>query len=267
MKSEIRLQKFLSQSGVCSRRKAEELIRGGRVEVNGRTAGIGESVAAGSAVVRVDGKRILASQQEHATLVLNKPRHYVCTHSDPHQEQTVFDLLPKQLRDPRLACAGRLDKDTEGLLILTTDGDLAQRITHPSHRVVKRYLARVHRDLQGEDIPKLLRGRTVEGQWLQFEKVIPSKHDRTEFEIHLDHGRKREIRRLLEAFGYLVKRLKRTQIGGYKMRGLARGQAKVLRPAEIRALLSSPPEPGKRSARNPGSAPGNQKPGFDITTR
>ena len=239
VKNEIRLQKFLSQSGICSRRKAEELIREGRVDVDGETAQIGQSVASGSAVVKVDGKRILANQQEHLTLALNKPRHYVCTHSDPFQDQTIFDLLPKQWQDPRLVCAGRLDKDTEGLLILTTDGELAQRLTHPSHQVIKRYLVRVHRDLEGEDIPKLLRGRTIEGQWLQFDKIIPPKHSQTEFEIHIDHGKKREIRRLLESFGYLVKRLRRTQIGGFKMRGLARGQARPLRKPEIQAILSS----------------------------
>ncbi|MGE9291674.1 MAG: pseudouridine synthase [Puniceicoccales bacterium] len=242
MKSEIRLQKFLSQSGVCSRRKAEDLIREGRVEVDEHIATIGESIVPGSSVVKVDGKRILARQQDHLTLALNKPRHYVCTHSDPHQDQTVFDLLPKLWQDPRMVCAGRLDKDTEGLLVLTTDGDLAQRLTHPSKRVIKRYQVRVQRDLAGEDIPKLLRGRTLEGQWLQFDKIIPPKHKGCEFEVHLDHGKKREIRRLLESFGYLVKRLKRTQIGAYKMRGLARGQAKPLKPSEIRALLAPAPE-------------------------
>jgi len=239
MKTEIRLQKFLSQEGICSRRKAEELIRSGCVEVDGEIAEIGQSVVPGSSVVKVDGKRILAKQQEHLTLALNKPRHYVCTHSDPHQDQTVFDLLPKQWHDPRLVCAGRLDKDTEGLLILTTDGDLAQRLTHPSQRVVKRYQVRVQRDLAKEDIPKLLRGRTLEGQWLQFDRLIASKYKGTDFEVHLDHGKKREIRRLLESFGYLVKKLKRTHIGGLQMRGLARGQAKPLKAPEIRALLSA----------------------------
>tara|TARA_R100000027_G_scaffold67314_2_gene65545 strand:- start:22599 stop:23348 length:750 start_codon:yes stop_codon:yes gene_type:complete len=239
VKSEIRLQKFLSQSGVCSRRKAEELIQEGRVEVDNRIATIGESITPGSTVVHVDGKRVIARQQDHLTLILNKPRHYVCTHADPHQDNTVFDLLPKQWQDPRLVCAGRLDKDTEGLLVLTTDGDLAQRLTHPSKRVIKRYQVRVQRDLQGEDIPRLLRGRTIEGQWLQFDKIIPPKHKANEFEVHLDHGKKREIRRLLESFGYLVKRLKRTQVGAYKLRGLARGQVRPLRTSEIRAMLAS----------------------------
>jgi len=246
MKTAIRLQKFLSQEGVCSRRKAEDLIRAGSVEVDGETAEIGQTVVPGSSVVKVEGKRIIARQEEHVTLALNKPRHTVCTHSDPHQDRTVFDLLPKQFQDQRLVCAGRLDKDTEGLLVLTTDGDLAQRLTHPSHRVVKRYSVRVQRDLQGEDIPKLLRGRTVEGQWLQFEKVIPGRGKADEFEVHLEHGKKREIRRLLEAFGYLVKRLKRTQIGGYRMRGLARGQVKPLRSSEIRALLGSSSSRGEK---------------------
>jgi len=249
MRSEIRLQKFLSQAGFCSRRKAEELIRAGAVEVDGETAGLGLSVVPGSSVVKVDGKRILASQEEHITLALNKPRNTVCTRSDPHQDQTVFDLLPKQFQDSRLVCAGRLDKDTEGLLVLTTDGDLAQRLTHPSHRVVKRYEVKVHRDLQGTDIPKLLRGRTVEGQWLQFEKVVSGRGKADEFEVHLEHGKKREIRRLLEAFGYFVKKLRRTQIGGYRMRGLARGQAKPLRRPEIKALLSPSRRPsGRRSS-------------------
>ena len=141
-----------------------------------------------------------------------------------------------------MVCAGRLDKDTEGLLVLTTDGDLAQRLTHPSKRVIKRYQVRVHRDLSSEDIPKLLRGRTLEGQWLQFDRVIASKHSKTDFDVHLDHGKKREIRRLLESFGYFVKKLKRIQIGSYKMRGLARGQAKPLRSSEIKEMLDSSAE-------------------------
>lgn len=240
----MRLQKFLSQAGHCSRRKAEELIREGRVEVDGRTATIGESVPVGGAVVKVDGKRVLRPERPHLTLALNKPRHTVCTRSDPRGERTVFDLVPKQWNDPRLVCAGRLDKDTEGLLVLTTDGDLAQSLTHPSRRVVKRYLVRVQRELQEADVPKLLRGRTIEGQWLQFDRIVASKGDPAEFEVHIDHGKKREIRRLLEAFGYLVKRLKRFQVGGYKLRGLARGQARPLKPGEIRALLSEPDRKG-----------------------
>ncbi|MEM0965538.1 MAG: pseudouridine synthase [Verrucomicrobiota bacterium] len=238
MSKRVRLQKFISQAGICSRRKAEDLIREGRVSVDDKAAELGQTVDPEKERVFIDQKPVVMEEKPHLTLILNKPRHYVCTHSDPHQDETVFDLLPKQWRDPRLVCAGRLDKDSEGLLVLSTDGELVQRLTHPSRRIVKRYLVKVQRDLEAADVPKLLRGRTIEGQWLQFDKLVPPKGLRTEFEVHLDHGKKREIRRLLESFGYLVKRLKRTQVGGLKMRGLARGQARPLRSPEIKAMLS-----------------------------
>jgi len=239
----VKLQKFMAETGLCSRREAENRIREGRVEVDGETATIGDRIDPDTARVRVDGRILRPRQQAHRTLVVNKPRRCVCTHRDPHAERTVFDLVPPSLRDDRLLCAGRLDKDSEGLVVLSTDGDLVQRLAHPTGRIVKRYRVRVQRPLEEGDIPKLLRGRTVEGDWLQFDRVVllPSKsHPGCELEVHLSHGRKREIRRLLQSFGYLVKRLERFQIGGYRLRGLARGQVRPLRGPEIKRLLAPP---------------------------
>jgi len=236
----VRLQKFLSEAGVCSRRKAETLIEELRVTVDGQVAEIGQSIIPGKAVVQVDGQRVRLPQKQKITCAMNKPRRCVCTHSDPNADRTVFDLLPKELRQERLVCAGRLDKDSEGLLILTSDGDLAQRLTHPSRQIIKKYQVKVQRALESKDIPALLKGKSVEGQWLQFVKIILPKNSTNgseQFEIHLDHGKKREIRRLLKEFGYLVKRLKRTQIGAYRMRGIPRGHVKVLRDSEIKLLL------------------------------
>lgn len=239
----MRLQKFLSEQGVCSRRQAEVWIEEGRITVNGQVAALGQKVDPQGDTVMVGRRRVQVKDRTPQTYILHKPRHIVCTHADPHHERNVFDLLPAHLQRERLLIAGRLDKDSEGLLLLTTDGDLVQRITHPTSGVIKRYRVKVHRPFDEALIPKLLEGREVEGDFLRFEKVVPAKMGpdaKQRLEIHLEHGRKREIRRLLETHGYFVKRLQRFQIGGLVLKGLGPGMFRKLSEREIKRLFETP---------------------------
>lgn len=236
----VRLQKFMADEGVASRRQSEVMIEEGQVEVDGKIAELGTKVDPAKNVVTVNGKRI-GGRGHKATLVLavHKPRGYLCSNRDPHHERTVFTLLPPSLAKERLFCAGRLDKESEGLVILTNDGALSQRLTHPSNQIVKRYRVLLDRPFDLKHTRNLLQGITWEGERLKVEKVIPEKvtTEIRRLELHLGHGKKREIRRLLIALGYGVKRLQRFQIGGLKLRGIASGRAKVLQEDEIEQLF------------------------------
>lgn len=236
-----RIQKIIANSGLCSRREAERAIEEGNVRVNGKVAQLGDK-ATPAAAIFVNNKPILRQQVRSVTLIMNKPKGVLCTNADPHAERTVFELLPPDLQRQRLFCAGRLDKDSEGLLVITNDGDLAHRITHPSTQVVKRYRVVLHRDFNKEDIPKLLAGTEYEGDFLQAEKVIPAPavgdgHQRR-LEVHLHHGKKREVRRLFEANRYFVKKLVRVQIGGIVLKNIPRGGIKILGKKDIERLFN-----------------------------
>ncbi|WOO41652.1 pseudouridine synthase [Rubellicoccus peritrichatus] len=235
----VRLQKYIADAGICSRRKAEEMIREDRVTVNGKPAEIGMSVRQGDKVV-VDGRGIGRKAPESLTLMMNKPRGVLCTNHDPHHYKTVFTLLPSEYLKYRLFCAGRLDKESEGLVIITNDGALANAITHPSGGVIKRYRVLLNKPLETKHIEKLLNGVTREGERLYAEKIIPASHGpdkEMRCEVHLQQGRKREIRRLFEAFGYHVKRLNRFQMGQLVLKKLAPGMARPLKPEELESLF------------------------------
>ncbi|MDP0501961.1 MAG: pseudouridine synthase [Verrucomicrobiota bacterium JB022] len=242
MQESVRLQKYLAEQGVASRRNADRMILEGRVEVDGEVAEPGTKVIPGKSVVKLDGRRVLAKQRTHVTLALHKPKGYLCSHHDPHHQRTVFELLPLPLQKERLLIAGRLDLESEGLLILTNDGDLAQRLTHPTNRVIKRYRVELDRTFSDEDRGKLLNGISWEGERLKVERVITNTAKGPEsgkrLEVHLDHGKKREIRRLFYALGYDVRYLQRFQIGQYSLKGLSAGAFQVLGRNEIRRLLS-----------------------------
>jgi 23S rRNA pseudouridine2605 synthase len=145
----IRLQKHLADSGVCSRRAAEALIAQGEVWVNGVRATVGQKVTPGIDKVTVSGKSVRATAQPRVTLAMHKPRGLICSNDDPHHAETIFTVLPREFSRLRFFCAGRLDKDSEGLVILTTDGDLAHRLMHPSNIVVKRYYVELKRAPEG----------------------------------------------------------------------------------------------------------------------
>lgn len=232
----IRLQKFLSQAEVCSRRKAEALIADGMVRVNGKVATLGQSIVPAEDIVKIGSKTIAAGTRENIILMMNKPRGYVCTNLDPHNAQTVFQLVPAEYARHKLFCVGRLDKDSEGLLLITNDGDLANKIIHPSSDIIKRYEVTLNRDYDPALTPRLLKGVKDEDDFLRFTNVIRFP-DGCKLEIHLNQGRKREIRRLFEIFGFYVKTLVRFQIGGLILKKMPPGDCRKLSKREIESIF------------------------------
>lgn len=227
----IRLQKVIAESGLASRREAEEWIEHGLVTVNGKTAMIGQKVDPANDAIKVNGKILKRTTPKKIVLILNKPRGVLCSNRDPFHDKTVFDYLPRKYQKIKLFYAGRLDKDSQGMLVLTNDGQLANKITHPANKITKKYKVLLSKPLELKHIPKLLKGVNIEGEHLYATKIIPAtigvKRDLT-VEVHLEQGRKREIRRLFEAFGYFVERLQRFQIGGLTLKGLKVGEVKEL---------------------------------------
>ncbi|MGF1483096.1 MAG: pseudouridine synthase [Opitutales bacterium] len=233
----VRVHKYMADRGLCSRREAERWIEEGRVLINGKPARIGQKLDPAGDHVQVDGRSLGGKRTTRPlTLVMNKPKGFLCSNADPFHARTIFDLLPPNYRRERLFCAGRLDKDSEGLVVLTNNGDLANRLTHPSSGVIKRYRVQVHKPFDRAHIPRLLQGIQYEGEVYQAIKVVPQTKGpdlERRIEIHLDHGKKREIRQMLLALGYHVKKLHRFQIGNYVLKGLAPGQVKSLSEREL----------------------------------
>src|SRR3954468_13433388 len=190
----IRLQKFIADAGVCSRRAAEVLIAQGEVWVNGVAATLGQKVNPGVDKVTVDGKSVRTTAQPRITVAVHKPRGLVCSNEDPHHAATVFDLLPREFSKFRFFCAGRLDLDSEGLVILTTDGDLAHRLMHPSNVVVKGYHVTLKKAFPASRLSQLVRGVIIEGERLQVERaaLINASADQaaTDLDVHMHHGKK-----------------------------------------------------------------------------
>ncbi|MGC4115198.1 MAG: pseudouridine synthase [Myxococcales bacterium] len=270
----VRLQKFLADAGVCSRRAAEQLIAQGEVWVNGRPAALGQKIEPGVDRVIVEGQQVRAAVQPKITLAVNKPRGLVCSNDDPHNADTVFTLLPPKLAQYRFFTAGRLDKDSEGLVILTTDGDLAQRLTHPSNLVTKRYLVILEKGFPREKVPRLVNGIIADGERLKVEYANPVSLSpgglATSWDVHMHHGKKREIRQLFLGLGYPVKRLKRYQIGAFPLKGIPLRGGKQLSPAQIESLFAQPglapdaasirPAAEQPAARAKGRRPAGAKP-------
>jgi 23S rRNA pseudouridine2605 synthase len=227
-----RLQKVLSHAGVASRRAAEELMRGGRVWVNGRPATeLGMRVDARTAKIEVDGRRVNV-RGDRVYLILNKPAGYVTTASDPQRRPTVMDLVTSR---ERVYPVGRLDADTQGLLILTNDGELAHRLSHPRYRVPRTYLAEVLGSVAPETCTRLVDGvRLDDGPARATSaRIVAKSRGRSQVELVLGEGRKREVRRMLEALGHPVSKLVRTRFGPIDVRGLRAGATRALTPAEV----------------------------------
>ena len=240
----VRIQKFIADAGICSRRAAEALIVAGEVYVNGEKAGLGQKITPGTDKVSVKGKGVRAKAQPKLALVMHKPRGVVCSNSDPHAEQTIFDLLPREWARLRLFCAGRLDKDSEGLVILTSDGDLAHKLMHPSNLVVKRYYVSLEEPFPAGRLRQLLRGVVIENEHLKVEKaaLVNARVDGSspELDVHMHHGKKREIRQLFTALGFEVRRLRRYQIGALRLKGIPLRGVKQLSTKEIESLFAVP---------------------------
>lgn len=240
----IRLQKYLADAGVCSRRAAEALIAQSEVWVNGACATLGQKVIPGVDKVTVSGKSIRATAQPRITLAMHKPRGLVCSNEDPHNPETVFTVLPRDFARFRFFCAGRLDKDSEGLLILTTDGELANRLMHPSNTVVKRYLVSLKQPFPSTKKRLLIRGIVIEGERLKVERatlIAPNAQNAsTMIDVQMHHGKKREIRQLFTTLGYDVKRLRRYQIGAFPLKGIPLRAVKQLSSKEVQLLFKTP---------------------------
>jgi 23S rRNA pseudouridine2605 synthase len=230
----MRLNKALSGAGLGSRRAVEALVRDGRVTVNGEVVGdLGRRVDPRRDRVAVDGTAVVLDERRRYWL-LNKPAGVVTTAADPQGRPSVVQLVPPE---PRVFPVGRLDRDTEGLLLLTNDGPLTYRLTQVRFGVPKRYLAEVER-LPGNALSRLRRGVMLEDGPAKPERVrlLSSAGRRQMVEVVLVEGRNREVRRLLDAVGAPVRRLVRTALGPLRLRGLAPGEYRALRPEEVRSL-------------------------------
>ncbi|MDR1387241.1 MAG: rRNA pseudouridine synthase [Propionibacteriaceae bacterium] len=235
----VRLQKVLAQAGVASRRASENLMIEGRVEVNGRVVTeLGTRVDPAVDHIRVDGKR-LPPQRHHLYLVLNKPRGVVSTMSDPEGRPCLADYLPQ--RAGRLFHVGRLDVDTEGLIVLTNDGDLAQRLSHPKYEVAKTYLAEVEGVVERTVMGRLSLGVTLEDGPVRVDriKLVDATANLSLVEVVLHSGRNRVVRRLFEAVGHPVRRLGRTRVGPVRLGDLPSGRTRILTPQEVGELFDA----------------------------
>jgi pseudouridine synthase len=263
---EIRLQKILAQAGVASRRAAEKLIVDGRVAVNGETVRELGTKADPSDDIRVDGRRIRAAERKRYIL-LNKPAGFVTTRSDPQRRRTVLDLLGgvREYVYP----VGRLDYDTEGLLLLTNDGDLAVQLTHPRHGVERTYEARVAGIPDDEALERLRRGIPLDGhRTLPADVQLLSRSSkRPVVRLTIREGRNRQVRRMLEAVGHPVETLTRTRIGPLSDRQLKPGEWRELTAEEIRRLRdqavrpATTPRPAREDSRRPRPAAGRPRGG------
>lgn len=210
-----KLQKVLAAAGYGSRRELEQWISDGRVQVNGRVAKLGDRVSADDTVI-VDGKRarLLGTDQRIRVLVYNKPEGEVCTRSDPEGRKTVFDRLPR-LSGERWIVVGRLDINTTGLLLFTNNGELANRLMHPSYEVDREYLVRVHGQVDDAMIKRLREGVLLDDGIAKFSDVVPGERVGSNgwYTVALMEGRNREVRRLWESQGVEVNRLKRVRFG------------------------------------------------------
>jgi len=231
----VRLQKFLADAGIASRREGERLIQAGRVEVNGRVVtALGVRVEPERDQVRVDGRRV-RSVERRAYYLLNKPKGTITSASDPEGRPTVVELL-QGVRE-RVFPVGRLDWSSEGLLILTNDGDLAYRLTHPANHVAKVYRVKVKGSVEEDDLRALRRGLILDGR-----RTLPARVERISgqanswLEVTLYEGRKNQIRRMLDRLGHRVQKLKRIAIGPIRDRALKPGEWRRLTPDEIRRL-------------------------------
>jgi 23S rRNA pseudouridine2605 synthase len=236
---QVRLQKLLAQSGIASRRKCEELMLDGQVEVDGEVVTrLGTKVDPRTAVIRVSGRR-LPPASPHVYLVLNKPRGVVSTMTDPQRRRSLGDLVSE--RPERLFHVGRLDTDTEGLILLTNDGEFAQRVAHPSYELDKTYVAEVDGVVARATVRRILEGVEIDDRAVQVHacKVVSSTKDRSIVELVIHEGRNRIVRRLLDEVGHPVRRLTRTAIGPVVLRGLRPGALRELTRDELGTLLDA----------------------------
>ena len=232
----VRLQKFLADAGVASRRAGEQMILAGRVAVNGGVvAELGARVDPAHDRVAVDGKPVRARRKLY--VALNKPRGLVCSRKDEHDRPTIYGLLPGEWG--HLHSVGRLDYNSEGLIFLTNDGEFSLRLTHPRYGVRKKYVATVEGRVTNEVLGQLTRGLWHQGERLKAEqaRLVSASQAQSVVELELAQGKNREVRRLFESQRLAVKRLQRVQIGRIKLGELRLGKWRTLTEPEIKSLM------------------------------
>ena len=232
----MRLNKFLSAAGVCSRRKADELIQNGKVVVNGKlTTELGTIINEKTDEILVDGKKA-SLPVSHVYIKLNKPKGYACTASDEHGRKTIYELIDT---NERLFSIGRLDYDTEGLIILTNDGDFANHVAHPSYEIEKEYVVKVKGDMLESELAVLRKGVVENGVRMPKAgiKKLGFDGECSRLSVIIHEGQNHQVRRMFAAIGKDVKFLKLQRIGSVTLGGLKRGEYRPLRADEISALV------------------------------
>ncbi len=231
----MRINKYLASCGVASRRECDKLIESGSVKINGVTATLGAEVSDGDNIT-VNGNTVTVKKNEY--YILNKPKGYLCTVKDDKGRKTVLDLMPATTG--RIYPVGRLDYDSEGLLILTTDGELAQHLMHPSNEVPKTYLVKIEGTITEAGLNPIRSGIDIGGYVTKKCKahIVETNKAYTKIHVTVTEGKNREIRKMFEAIGKEVTLLKRIKIGDLSLRGLDRGAYRKLTPAEVDYLHS-----------------------------
>lgn len=234
----VRLNKYIADCGVCSRRAADKLIACGLVSINGKIVKeLGISVDETNDSVIVQGRKI-EPVTRYRYIMLNKPKGCVCTVKDDKGRKTIFDYIDS--KEHRLYPVGRLDYDTEGLILLTNDGSLAYKLTHPSHDIPKTYIVKVEGTVPENDLATLRNGIELDGIKLHRAKIklleMENENKISRYEVTIYEGRNRQVRRMFESIGKEVVFLKRTAVGDLKLGGLGRGASRYLTPKEIDLL-------------------------------
>lgn len=250
----VRLQKYLAECGVASRRACEEIIRSGRVKVNGRVVEeLGSKVDAAADHVSADGRRVQPRSKLY--VALHKPYGCICSKSDPEGRPVISDLLPREWSS--LQSVGRLDYNSEGLIFLTNDGEFSLRLTHPRYGIRKKYLVTVAGRVEPAALQAMIRGVYHEGERLRAAgaRLLRGGPQQSLVEMELTEGKNREVRRLFESQHLKVEELKRIQIGPIKLGELPKGKWRMLNASEVRSLMAPKPsrEPAEpvRSSRRP----------------
>ena len=232
----MRLNKFLSNSGVASRRKCDELIKEGKVFVNGKQVKeLGTVVNEKKDKVTVEGK-VISLPSSFVYIKLNKPKGYACSASDEKGRKTIYDLIDC---DERLFSIGRLDYDTEGLIILTNDGDFANKVAHPKYNIEKEYRVTIEGDIKESELAVMRKGVVIDGERMPSARVEKLSQDDkyTKLSVVIDEGQNRQVRSMFEAIGKSIRLLKRVRIGQVRLGGLSRGDYKDLTEEELNLLV------------------------------
>ena len=232
----MRLNKFLSNSGVASRRKCDDLISSGKVYVNGKQVNeFGMQINEKKDKVMVDGK-VITLPSSFVYIKLNKPKGYACSAKDEKGRKTIYDLINCS---ERLFSIGRLDYDTEGLILLTNDGDFANKVAHPRYSTEKEYRVTAEGEIKESELAVMRKGAVVDGERMPSARVEKLSYENgfTKLSVVIDEGQNRQVRRMFEAIGHQIKLLKRVRIGSVKLGGLSRGEYRDLTEQELNSLV------------------------------